>query len=375
MSLTIAVMKESQIGERRVALDPSTAERFGRLGAQVYIESQAGAESFFPDVAYSGKATVPADFKEVLGKADIVFKVQPPTLSELNAMRDGATLLCMVQPHQRLAVVRRMSQKKMTCFALELIPRITRAQSMDVLSSQAAVAGYKAALIAAGRASFFFPMLTTAAGTIRPAKVIVVGAGVAGLQAIATCKRLGAQVEAYDIRAAAKEQVESLGAKLIDTGVDASGEGGYARELTEEEKAKQVEVLSKHVAQAGVVITTAGLPGRPAPKIISKAMVEGMKPGSLVVDIMAEGGGNCELTKPGEEVVHGGVLVLGPLNLPSAISVQASETYAKNLLNFLSPFLKNGQLTLDFEDEVLAGSLLTHEGSVKHAPTLALIGG
>jgi len=375
MSLTIAVMKESQIGERRVALDPGTAERFGRLGAQVYVESRAGAESFFPDAAYAGKATVPEDFKAVLAKADIVFKVQPPTLTELNAMRDGATLLCMVQPHQRLAVVRRMCQKKMTCFALELIPRITRAQSMDVLSSQAAVAGYKAALIAAGRASFFFPMLTTAAGTIRPAKVIVVGAGVAGLQAIATCKRLGAQVEAYDIRAAAKEQVESLGAKLIDTGVDASGEGGYARELTEEEKAKQVEVLSKHVAQAGVVITTAGLPGRPSPKIISKAMVEGMKPGSLVVDMVAENGGNCELTKPGEEVVHNGVLVLGPLHLPSAISVQASETYAKNLLNFLSPFLKEGKLALDFEDEVLAGSLLTHEGSLKHAPTLALTGG
>jgi len=368
-------MKESQIGERRVALDPGTAERFGRLGAQVYIESRAGAESFFPDAAYAGKATVPEDFKAVLAEADIVFKVQPPTLTELNAMRDGATLLCMVQPHQRMAVVRRMCQKKITCFALELIPRITRAQSMDVLSSQAAVAGYKAALIAAGRASFFFPMLTTAAGTIRPAKVIVVGAGVAGLQAIATCKRLGAQVEAYDIRAAAKEQVESLGAKLIDTGVDASGEGGYARELTEEEKAKQVEVLSKHVAQAGVVITTAGLPGRPAPKIISKAMVEGMKPGSLVVDIMAEGGGNCELTKPGEEVVHGGVLVLGPLNLPSAISVQASETYAKNLLNFLSPFVKEGQLALDLEDEVLAGSLLVYEGNIRHAPTLALTGG
>ena len=368
-------MKESQIGERRVALDPGTAERFSRLGAQVYVESQAGRESFFPDTAYAGKATVPADFKEVLAKADVVFKVQPPTLAELNAMRDGAVLLCMVHPHQRLAVVRRMCQKKITCFALELVPRITRAQSMDVLSSQAAVAGYKAALIAASRASFFFPMLTTAAGTIRPAKVVVVGAGVAGLQAIATCKRLGAQVEAYDIRAAAKEQVESLGAKLIDTGVDASGEGGYARALTEEEKAKQAEVLSKHVAQASVVITTAGLPGKPSPKIISKAMVEGMKAGALVVDMVAENGGNCELTKPGEEVLHNGVLVLGPLNLPSAISVQASETYAKNLLNFLSPFLKDGQLSLNFEDEVLAGSLLTHEGNIQHAPTVALTGG
>ncbi|MCL2626510.1 MAG: NAD(P) transhydrogenase subunit alpha [Cystobacterineae bacterium] len=375
MSLSIAVMKETQAGERRVALDPGTAERFSRLGAQVFVERQAGAESFFADAAYAGKAVVAEDFRPVLAKADVVFKVQPPTLAELNAMRDGATLLCIVQPHQRLELIKRMCQKNITCFALELVPRITRAQSMDVLSSQAAVAGYKAALIAANRASFFFPMLTTAAGTIRPAKVVVVGAGVAGLQAIATCKRLGAQVEAYDIRAAAKEQVESLGAKLIDTGVDASGEGGYARALTEEEKAKQSEVLSKHVAQAGVVITTAGLPGRPSPKIITKAMVEGMKPGALVVDMVAENGGNCELTKPGEEVLHKGVLVLGPLNLPSAISVQASETYAKNLLNFLSPFVKDGQMTLNFEDEVLAGSVLTHAGSVKHAPTLALIGG
>jgi H+-translocating NAD(P) transhydrogenase subunit alpha len=255
------------------------------------------------------------------------------------------------------------------------VPRISRAQSMDVLSSQAAVAGYKAALMAAERSGRFFPMLTTAAGTIRPAKVLVIGAGVAGLQAIATAKRLGAQVEGYDVRSATREQVQSLGAKFVDTGVSAEGAGGYARELTDEEKQKQQAVLEKHIAAADVVITTAAIPGRASPRIISTAVVEQMKPGSVIIDLAAEGGGNCEATKPGEQVEHQGVIVYGPLNVPSQLAVHASEMYAKNLLNFLTPMLQEGEFKPDWEDEVISGSLLTHAGEIKHGPSREAVEG
>ena len=252
---------------------------------------------------------------------------------------------------------------------MELVPRISRAQSMDALSSQASVAGYKAALIAADTLEKFLPMLTTAAGTIRPAAVLVIGAGVAGLQAIATAKRLGAVVEAYDVRSATKDQVKSLGAKFIETGVSAEGAGGYARELTPEEKLKQQEVLDARIAASDAVISTASIPGRAAPRIISKAAVERMRPGSVIVDIAAEQGGNCELTRAGETVLHGGVKVLGPVNLPATLPYHASEMYSRNLFNFLKPALPKGELVVDWKDEVFAGAVLTHEGEIKHEAT------
>lgn len=369
MPVRLAVPKEIFPGERRVALDPTVAERFTKLGAEVLFQKGAGRGAHFIDDSYADKVRFVEDAQALSAEADVMFRVQPPTLEELDMMRDESVIVGFLQPHRYPDMVHKLCDKKITSFAMELVPRISRAQSMDALSSQASIAGYKVALMAAELASFFFPMLTTAAGTIRPAKVIVVGAGVAGLQAIATCKRLGAQVEAYDIRAAAKEQVESLGARLIDTGVSAEGEGGYARELTDEEKRRQVEVLAKHVAAASAVITTASLPGRDAPTIISRDMLKGMRPGAVIVDLAAESGGNCEATEPGKTIEYEDVIVHGPVNIPSLIPVHATEMYAKNLYNFLSPMIKDGQLALDWEDEVIKESVLTHEGEVKHEPT------
>lgn len=374
MTVRLVVPKETWAGECRVALDPGVAERFQRLGAEVQVERGAGLGSHFADAQYEKGATLVDDIVATLATADVTVRVQPPSVEEVEQLRDGSVLIGFLAPHRNAELIKRLRDKKITSFAFELLPRISRAQSMDALSSQAAIAGYKVALMAASLASFFFPMLTTAAGTIRPAKVVVVGAGVAGLQAIATCKRLGAMVEAYDIRAAAKEQVESLGAKLIDTGVDASGQGGYARELTKEEIARQAEVLARHIAAASAVITTAAIPGRPAPKIVTRAMVEAMKPGAVIVDLAAESGGNCELTEAGKTVEHNDVTIHGPLNVPSMIPVHASETYAKNVFNFLSPFVKNGELALDWNDEVIAKSCLTHDGQIRHEPTRKLVG-
>ena len=258
-----------------------------------------------------------------------------------------------------------LAARKLTAFALELLPRITRAQAMDVLSSQAAVAGYRAMLIAAEAAPKFFPMLTTAAGTIRPSRVLVIGAGVAGLQAIATARRLGAQIEGYDVRPETREQVESLGAKFLDLGVSAAGSGGYARELSAEERAAQQQALAEHLKVLDVVVTTAAIPGRPSPKILTAAMVEGMKPGALIVDMAAEGGGNCELTRPGERVEHGGVVILGPLNLPAGAPLHASEMYARNVVNFLDLLLHEGALTVDFKDELVDKSCVSHGGETR----------
>jgi NAD(P) transhydrogenase subunit alpha len=350
-------------------LDPSVAARFGKLGAEVLVQQGAGKGAHFTDAAYKDMATLVDNPQQLFAEADVVLKVQPPTVEEVDMMKDGAVVLGFLQPHRNLQMVTKLRDRNITSFAVEFIPRISRAQSMDALSSQASVAGYKVALMAAELASVFFPMLTTAAGTIRPAKAIVVGAGVAGLQAIATCKRLGAQVEAYDIRAAAKEQVESLGARLIDTGVNAEAKGGYARELTAEEKQQQADVLAKHIAAANVLITTASVPGRDAPKIVTQAMVEAMKPGAVIVDLAAENGGNCELTRPGETFEYKDVIIHGPLNIPSLIPVHASEMYAKNLYNFLSPFVKDGELNLDWNDAVIAESVLTHAGEIRHEPT------
>jgi NAD(P) transhydrogenase subunit alpha len=304
----------------------------------------------------------------------VLLRVQPPTSAEVDALAASAVVVGFMQAHRELDLVRRLRDRRITSFAVELIPRISRAQSMDALSSQAAAAGYKAALLAANALDKFLPMLTTAAGTIRPAQVLVVGAGVAGLQAIATARRLGAIVEAYDVRAATKEQIQSLGAKFVDTGVAAEGTGGYARELTAEEKAKQQEILDRHIAKADAVITTAAIPGRAAPRIISKQAVAAMGAGAVIVDLAAESGGNCELTVAGETVVTpNGVKILGPRNLPSELGRHSSQMYARNLLNFLAPAIKGGALAIDWQDEVFAQSVLTHDGQVRHAATAKLL--
>ena len=377
MAIKIAVPKEEAPGERRVALVPEVAGKLVRQGHAVAVESGAGVGAHYLDDAYEKVgAQLVEPRAELLGGAQIVLKVQPPTEDEIDALPEGAVLIGFMYPHRYPERVAKMRDKKLTVFAMELVPRITRAQAMDALSSQATVAGYKAALIAADTIDRFLPMLTTAAGTIRPAQVLVLGAGVAGLQAIATAKRLGAVVSAYDVRRAAGEQVRSLGAKFLELEIDAEAEGGYARELTEEEKAKERAMVEEAIVAADIVITTANIPGRRAPVLVTKAMVERMKPGSVIVDLAAESGGNCEVTRPGETVQVGDVRVVGPLNLPSALAVHASEMYAKNLHNFLELILtEEGGLELDWDDEILAGSVLVHAGEIKHAPTRELVEG
>lgn len=374
MPITVAVPKESMQGERRVAMEASVIAKLQKLGAQVLIETGAGSAAHIPDAAFSG-ATVLPSATELYQRADIVLKVQPPTLEEIALLKEGSVLIATLQPYKYPELVAALRAKNITSFAMELIPRISRAQSMDVLSSQAAVAGYKAAIMGADLSSRFFPMLTTAAGTIRPSKVMVIGAGVAGLQAIATARRLGAVVEGYDVRSATKEQVQSLGAKFIELGIKAEGEGGYARELTAAEKQEQQAELAKHIATADVLITTAAVPGRPAPKIIPESTVAGMKPGAVIIDLAADGGGNCTLSQPGQTVVHNGVIIHAPLNVPSQVPVHASEMYAKNLLNFLTPMLKDGQYQADFKDEVIAGALLTHAGRITNEAIRQLVEG
>jgi NAD(P) transhydrogenase subunit alpha len=368
MPVTIGALRESAPQETRVSVVPEIADKLTQAGARVLIERGAGERAQFPDAAYKSVewGDAPA---AVLAHSQVILTVQPLTLEQIGQLAPGTVLVGFMQPHGRAAEVKAMRDRKLTSFAMELVPRISRAQSMDALSSQAAIAGYKAVLIAANQLSKFLPMLTTAAGTIRPAQVLVIGAGVAGLQAIATAKRLGAVVEAYDVRSATKEQVKSLGAKFVETGVSAEGQGGYARELTEEERRKQQEVLEARIAAADAVVTTASVPGRAAPKIISRAAVERMRPGSVVVDIAAEQGGNCELTRVGEIVEHQGVKVVGPVNLPGQLAYNASEMYARNLFNFLRPALVKGELAIDWNDEVFAQSCLTHDGAIRHEPT------
>jgi NAD(P) transhydrogenase subunit alpha len=368
MPVTIGVLRETVRGENRVAIVPEVATRLAARGAWRLFGGGAGAAARFPDTAYKDVSF--ADSADaVIAGSDVLLTVQPPDPSVVSRLKPGAIVAGFLAPHAQAALVRALRERRITSFAMELVPRISRAQSMDALSSQAAVAGYKAVLIGAAAQDKFFPMLTTAAGTIRPATVLVIGAGVAGLQAIATAKRLGAIVEAYDVRAATREQVKSLGAKFVETGVTAEGAGGYARELTAEEKAKQQEVLDARIAAADCVVTTAGVPGRPAPRIISRAAVERMKPGAVIVDLLAENGGNCELARAGETVEHQGVRIIGPVNLPATVAHHASEMYAKNLLNFLKPALKDGAIAIDWSDEVFAASCVTHEGAIRHEPT------
>ncbi len=374
MPVTIAVPMESYANERRVALIPDVAKKFAGLGARVLIQKGAGAAALIPDEQYQD-VTLMDDAKAMLAEADVVLKVQPPTLDEIAAARKGAVFIGFMNAHAHAEEARALRDAGITSFGMELIPRITRAQSMDALSSQAAVAGYKAALIGANALGQFLPMLTTAAGTIRPAKTLVIGAGVAGLQAIATLRRLGAIVTGYDVRPETREQVESLGARFLDLGVEAVGEGGYARELTEEEKAQQQANLAEHLTGMDLLITTAAIPGRQAPRIITGSMVEGMKAGAVIVDMAAESGGNVEFSKAGETVNHQGVTLVGPENLPSQMPIHASEMYARNLYNFLSPWIKDGELAFDFEDEIVAGSLMTRDGEVVHPRFKPLIEG
>jgi NAD(P) transhydrogenase subunit alpha len=373
MPVTIGALRESAPLETRVSLVPEVADKFARAGAKVLIEKGAGDRAQFPDDAYNNVswADSPAT---VLEQSQILLTVQPLPLEQIRKLNAGTVVIGYMQAYSRKDEVRALQERGVTSFAMELVPRISRAQSMDALSSQAAIAGYKAVLIAADRLPKFFPMLTTAAGTIRPASVLVIGAGVAGLQAIATARRLGAVVEAYDVRSATREQVKSLGARFVDTGVSAEGTGGYARDLTDEEKQRQQAVLEARIAVADAIITTAAVPGRTAPRIISRAAVERMRPGSVIVDIAAEQGGNCELTRAGEVVEHQGVKVMGPVNLPAQLGRNASEMYARNLLNFLSPALSKGDLAIDWNDEVFAHSCLTHAGAIKHEATRKAFG-
>src|SRR5215813_14715152 len=368
MPVTIGALRESAPQEARVSVTPEIAEKLSKEGARVLLEHGAGERARFPDSLY--KTVAWADSPAALiAQADVLLTVQPLSVAQIGQLKSGAVVIGYMQPYSRTAEVRALQARGITSFAMELVPRISRAQSMDALSSQAAIAGYKAVLIAADHLQKFMPMLTTAAGTIRPSQVLVIGAGVAGLQAIATARRLGAVVEAYDVRSATREQVKSLGAKFVDTGVSAEGTGGYARELTAEEKARQQEVLDARIAAADAVITTAAVPGRRAPRIISRAAVERMRPGSVVVDLAAEQGGNCDLTRAGETVEHQGVKIVGPVNLAADLAYHASEMYARNLFNFLKPALVKGELVIDWNDEVFAQSCLTSGGVVRHEPT------
>jgi NAD(P) transhydrogenase subunit alpha len=355
IGIDIGVAKESAPGERRVAITPETCTKLIAAGAGVRLQRGLGDGACLPDAAYAqAGAQLVDDAASALAGCDLVLCVQPPSAVMLAQLKPGAVLVGMLQPQADQARAEALQARGILAFPLERLPRTTRAQSMDVLSSQAGMAGYKAMLIAAQLAPRFFPMLTTAAGTIRPSKVLVVGAGVAGLQAIATARRLGAQVEGFDVRPETREQIESLGGKFVDLGVTASGQGGYARALNDEERAEQQRRLGEHIRTVDVIVCTAAVPGRPAPKIITAAMVAGMKPGSVIVDLAAETGGNCEATTPGETRVIDGVTVAGPLDLASQGALHASEMYARNVFNFVALILRQGALSFDWNDELLA---------------------
>ena len=373
MPLTVGVLKETLQSETRVALTPEITAKLRGLGVAIVMEHDAGAGSQLLDSEYDGVEFT--DAAGVLARSDLLFTVQPAEVDAVKKLKAGSVVAGLMYGHSNPGLVKTLNGKNLTGFAMELVPRISRAQSMDVLSSQAAAAGYQSVLIAATTLDKFFPMLTTAAGTIRPAQVLIIGAGVAGLQAIATARRLGAIVTGYDVRSATKEQVESLGAKFVETGVSAEGEGGYARELTDDEKEQQQAALDKEIAKSDVVISTAAIPGRPAPRIISAGAVAAMKPGAVIVDLAAETGGNCELTVAGETVVENNVKIVGPVNLPAALGRHASEMYARNLFNFIKPAIEEGELKIDWDDEVFAQSVLTRDGETKHEATRDAIEG
>lgn len=370
----VFVPKEVAEGETRVACTPETTKRYVKEGLEVVVQSGAGMHAHFEDEHYrkaGAKVVSDADAEAAWGQADVILRVYPITPEQASKIKPGALLIGFMSPHKNLDSVRALRDGRVNTIAMELVPRISRAQSMDALSSQASISGYQAVLLAATYLDKYFPLLMTAAGTIQPARIVIMGAGVAGLQAIATARRLGAVVEVSDIRPAVKEQVESLGGRFIDFPLDESGEGegGYARELTPEQLKAQQEVVRQKVVAADAVITTALVPGRPAPKLITKDMVEEMREGAVIVDLAVETGGNCELSKSGEMVVESGVTIIGHPNLPAATPADASLLYARNIQALLLNMLADGEIVLNLEDEILDGALLTHDGEVRHGPT------
>ena len=355
---TVGVVAESGRGERRVALVPKAVASLVNCGVAVVVEAGAGDRALRPDALYTEAGASIGD----AWAADVVVKVAPPTQDEVSRLRSGQTLIGFLAPRNAENSIGALTAAGVQAFALEAIPRISRAQAMDALSSQANVSGYKAVVLAASESTRFFPMLTTAAGTVKPAAVLVLGVGVAGLQALATAKRLGARTTGYDVRPEVADQVRSVGAQWLDLGLEASGEGGYARELTEQERDEQQKALEKAITGFDVVITTALVPGREAPRLVTAGAVEGMKPGSVVVDLAGEAGGNCELTQPGQTVVKHDVTIASPLNLPATMPEHASELYSKNITALLELLIKDGKLAPDFEDEVVAAACVTRAG-------------
>ena len=372
MTFRIAVPKETLADECRVALVPSQVARFRKLGAEIAIQRGAGDAARFRDSDYKD-VEFADDPQALFAGADVVFAVQPPAPALVAAMKPGAWLMSFVYPQKVPALLPVLRDRRISCFALESVPRISRAQAMDALSSQAALAGYYAPLLGAVHLPRILPMMTTAVGSLRAAQVLVMGLGVAGLQALATARRLGAVTEGYDVRPETREQAQSVGAKFVDTGIAARGEGGYARELTAEEKAKAAEVLGSHIRKADMIITTANVPGRKAPQLVSRAQIEGMKSGSVIVDLAADSGCNCEGAVPGQDTVIGPALVMAPFNVPSKLAQHASELYCKNLFNLLELIVKDGALAPDLGDEVVAGTLLSHDGAIVNKAAAALL--
>ena len=380
--MKLGVPKEIIPGETRVALIPDTVAQLVKKGVEVLVQSEAGLASSFLDEAYekAGASIVP-DAATLYSQSDMICKVQRPVMNdtlgkhEIALMKPGSVLLTFFQPLVNHEIVQRLADGKITSFSMDAIPRTTRAQSMDALSSMSTIAGYKSVLIAANSMGRFFPLLMTAAGTVPPARVFILGAGVAGLMAISTARRLGAVVEAFDVRPAVKEQVESLGAKFVEMPIEEKTEtaGGYATQLSEEAHKREVEMLHKHVKDSDVVITTALIPGKPAPVLVTEDMVRDMKPGSVIVDLAAENGGNCELTEAGGDIVRHNVRIVGPLNIPASMPVHASQLYSKNMLNLLTLMLKDGQFDLNMEDDIVAGTVITHNGEITHQGVKAAI--
>ena len=369
----LAIPKEDINNESRVAATPGTVKELISAGLDVYVETEAGSKSYISDKEYEeAGANIIDSGNEILSQADIIIKVLPPSVEQVSQIKPNAIVISLCQTTRELDFVKAMRDRSLTSLSMHLVPRTTLAQKMDALSSQANIAGYKAVLMAASKLSVYMPLLMTAAGTIRPAKVLILGAGVAGLQAIATAKRLGAHVEAFDVRPIVKEQVESLGAKFIEvdsSGDEGVGEGGYAKETSDDYKQRQQQLIHEHISKADVVITTALIPGKPAPILIPTSMVDAMKPGSIVMDLASENGGNCELTQKDEIIDHNGVTIDGTSNIPGTMPVHASELYAKNITALLTYMIKDGQLNLDLEDEIISGSMYTHNGEITHKQT------
>jgi NAD(P) transhydrogenase subunit alpha len=371
--MNVAILKETLPGENRVAAIPATVKEMVKSDMKVLVESGAGDNSHISNDEYKNAgAEIVSDRANLLANTDLILKVAPAELDEIDMMKDGTVYVSFFQTTIQTEHVKKLVNKNISAFSMHLIPRTTLAQSMDALSSQSNIAGYKAVLLGAAHLSVYMPLLMTAAGTIPPAKVLILGAGVAGLQAIATAKRLGAQVEAFDVRPVVKEQVESLGAKFVEVESDEEdgvGEGGYAKETSEDYKQRQQQLIKEHIAKSDMVITTALIPGRPAPVLIPDEMVQGMKHGSVIMDLAAENGGNCELTTPDEVTISHGVIIDGSLNLPATMPKHASQLYAKNIITFVKHLCPEGEIKMDLEDEIISGALFAHRGKITHEPT------